>query len=107
MTNIESHVKARHPNWLPLPAKEQGGVINRQDVDENDAFSKANICSFFPRQGVGAIVSDRGETIPFSLSEIELVGPKGNARYIIQGGRVGFDVSRTSHGKRVSRMKVY
>lgn len=100
-------LEARPPNWLPVPGARRQVAEAAPHVEEDDVFPKGQILSFFPRQGVGTLKSDRGETFPFSLAEIDLVGPKGQRRYVASGARVGFDVSWTSHGLRISRMKIY
>ena len=103
-----SPIEARPPNWLPLPGAEPAPAREAEPaVDDEDLFPKGRVQTFYPRQGEGAIANDRGELIPFCVAEIELVGPKGHARYLAAGARVGYDVSCTSHGRRISRMKVY
>ena len=103
-----SPIEARSPNWLPLPGAQPAPPSEEAPiVDENDLFPKGRVEAFYPRQGEGMVLNDRGERIPFRVAEIDLIGPKGNARYIAAGARVGYDVSCTSHGRRVSRIKVY
>lgn len=102
---VSHDVVARAPNWLPLPGEILGAA--EPTVDENDLFPKGNVTSLYAHQGYGLIKNDRGEEISFSLAEVSLVGPKGHRRYLAEGCRVGYDVSWTSHGLHVSKMKIY
>lgn len=99
--------EVRPPNWLPLPGERITGGESAPHVDEDDVFPKAEVLTFYPRQGVGTLKTDRGETFDFSLANIELVGPKGHMRYLDAGARVGYDVSWTSHGLKINRLKIY
>ena len=101
-------IESRPPNWLPLPGgrREAPGEA-MPAVDENDLFPKGKVEAFYPRQGLGSVVNDRGESLPFRIAEIDLVGPKGQSRYLSAGARVGYDISHTSHGRRISRIKIY
>lgn len=102
-----THIEARQPNWLPLPGDESPGMHEAPAVEENDFFPKGVVESFFPEQGLGRLKNARGESIPFDLSQIEMIGPKAGKRYLQAGSRVGFDVSWTSSGLRVSKIRVY
>lgn len=96
---------ARPPNWLPIPGVVFGEKMPA--VEENDMFPKGEVVQFYPRQGHGSIKNRRGDLIPFHLKEIELVGPKGDARYLSTGCRVGFDASHTSDGLLATKIKIY
>ncbi|HPM40978.1 MAG TPA: hypothetical protein PLY45_00905 [bacterium] len=105
---METTLEAREPNWLPLPVgRVAEAAEDSPEVSEEDLFPKGEVVSFYPRQGLGTLRNARDEIVPFSLSEVELVGPKGHPKYLMGGARVGFDVSWTSGGTRVCRMKVY
>lgn len=97
--------KARPSNWLPIP----GVAFDEKmpTVEEDDMFPKGEVVQFYPRQGCGSIKNKHGGVIPFRLKEIELVGPKGDARYLSIGCRVGFDASHTSGGPLVTKIKIY
>jgi hypothetical protein len=97
--------EARPPNWLPLPGEGLG--VHVPAVEEDDLFAKGEVISFHPRQGLGYVRSARGELLPFQVSEIDLVGPKGMRQYIEVGCRVGFDASVTTDGRKVTRLKIY
>ncbi len=101
---MPSQVMQRKSNWLPIP-----GAISKQEkrsqmVDESDAFRKGEVVIFQPKQGHGVIANDRGDKIPFDLSQIEVLGQTEN---IGVGLRIGYDASRTSAGYRVVTLKVY
>lgn len=101
----EMHIEARQPNWFPLPGERWGAQM--PVVAEDDFFPKGEVLSFYPKQGYGYVRTGRGEELIFRLSEAELVGPKGHPQYLAAGCRVGYDVSWTSSGLHVSRMKIY
>jgi cold shock CspA family protein len=103
---VESHAEARPPNWLPLPGEELAAGEPPPVVNEDDLFPKGEVLSFYPQQGYGYVKNDRGQELVFRLTEIALVGPK-DERYLAPGCRVGYDVSWTSHGLHVSRLKIY
>ncbi|HPQ81803.1 MAG TPA: hypothetical protein PLZ86_08810, partial [bacterium] len=97
-------VEVRAPHWLPLPIPEDPSAVDSEPVVEaNDLFAKGRVVLFYERQGVGVMKGARGERLPFSVSEVELVGPKNHARFISEGAPVGYDVGWSSHGMRVSR----
>jgi cold shock CspA family protein len=98
-------IEARPQNWLPLPQH----VVEEeeQQVDEDDFFPKGEVLVFYPRQGKGSIKDSRGAEIPFSLTDVELIGRKNSVQYILPGKRIGYDVARTEGGTRVTKIKVY
>lgn len=100
---------ARPVNWLPIPGERLGSAAKIQEikVDENDLFTKGEVVSFYPLQNYGSVRGAHGEMLPFSLPQIELIGPKGKKHFIAVGGRVGYDVARTSDGPHIVKMKVY
>ena len=103
MKNLQSRVEERSPNWLPIP-----GVVGHErreaQVDENDFFRKAEIIAFYPKQRHGMLQNEGGERISFDLRNLCVVG---DASYLDVGIRVGYDVSRTSNGNRITCLKVY
>ncbi|MFH0799338.1 MAG: hypothetical protein V2A66_04055 [Pseudomonadota bacterium] len=103
----DSAVASRPPNWLPVPGDKIGSLQEFPHVDESDLFPKGEIASYYPQQGYGYIRTARGQSLIFRVAEMDLAGPKRHRRYIAAGCRVGYDVSWTSHGLRVSRMKIY
>jgi hypothetical protein len=99
-------VKARQPNWLPLP-QPLNIDLPEISVSRDDMFPKGEITSFYQNLGIGKIVDTVGREIPFDLKELYLVGPKNRKDYIKIGGKVGFDISRSGKGLRIITMKVY
>jgi len=75
-------------------------------VDENDNFPKGRISKFFPFQRYGFVQDRNGREIFFNLAELDFVGQKGRES-LKAGSAVGYDVSWTSRGLHVKRMKVY
>lgn len=121
-------IHAIEPNTLPLPAgallakdkKSLPANVQQQEmapiketpvlppvvVDMNDNFPKGKISKFYQHQGYGFIQSAKGKEIYFSLSEVDFAGVKGKEAIIV-GTPIGYDVSHTSHGLHVKKMKIY
>lgn len=74
--------------------------------DINDNFSKGRVAKYFPYQGYGFILNGRGRELYFNVKELDFVGEKGIAALSLNVP-VGFDVSQTSHGLHVKRLKIY
>jgi cold shock CspA family protein len=67
-------------------------------------YPVAEIVDYCPDKGYGFIRNEKGERIFFFLPEVDTIGLR--VQDIQLGMKVGYDVSLTSKGRRVSRMKV-
>ena len=67
-------------------------------------YPEGEITNYNPEKGYGFITSEKGEKIFFFLPEVDTMGCR--AEDIRKGVRVGFDVSLTSKGRRISRIKI-
>ncbi len=85
-------------------SSEPSGLASGERIDK---FRKGRIVKFFPQSNYGFVRDERGKEIYFHLDEIRFVGTKNDARYITEGAPVGIDISVTSRGLRVTKMKVY
>ena len=74
---------------------------------EDDKFRKARIVKYFPQSGYGFVRDERGKEIYFHLDELRMVGTKRDPRHVYEGASVGIDISRTSRGLRVTKLKLY
>jgi len=73
-----------------------------------DLFYHGIISKIFWRNETGVIRSDSGKDIPFAFPFVTLLGvPRQDIRFLREGMRVGFDVSRTPKGLRASIIKIY
>ena len=73
-----------------------------------DLFYHGVISKIFWRNETGVIHSDTGKDIPFAFPFVTLLGVScQDIQFLREGMRVGFDVSRTPKGLRVSVIKVY
>ncbi|MDO8526732.1 MAG: hypothetical protein Q7T03_03480 [Deltaproteobacteria bacterium] len=99
-------VKKRHPNWLPTP-RPLKIVPDQIVVSENDLFPKGEVIKFFQGQDYGFIKDQHGRDVYFHLGELDFVGPKNTKNFIKVGARIGYDLSWTSHGQHVRRIKIY
>jgi len=107
---MDSQLKVRPRNWLPLPGVGGEAVVEVEEpqvVDEADMFSKATIKEYYPKQGYGYLVTDAGEKVKFDLKLISLVGSKVDPGSIKVGMRVGYDLGKTSRGPLVCTLKIY
>lgn len=117
------------PNTLPLPypmmlslessqqhVVQKEGAVQEQaqlqavivpvfaDVDDN--FTKGQVIRYFQHQGYGFLVDKTGRELYFKLSELDFVG-ENNKEALKAGVPVGFDVSITSRGLHVKKLKIY
>ncbi|PYV39029.1 MAG: hypothetical protein DMG06_24225 [Acidobacteria bacterium] len=72
--------------------------------DMNLRYPEGKITNFFPEKGYGFITNQKGEKIFFFLPEVDTMGCR--VEDIRKGMRVGYDVSLTAKGRRISRMKI-
>ncbi|PIR20900.1 MAG: hypothetical protein COV45_03280 [Deltaproteobacteria bacterium CG11_big_fil_rev_8_21_14_0_20_47_16] len=76
-------------------------------VDENDNFSKGVITKYFQSQSYGFVQDRLGRELFFHVDEMDFCGTKNHRKYLTVGAHIGYDVSRTSHGLRIKRIKIY
>lgn len=95
-------------NQIPVPNAVAGVVAAPLSAaDENDLFSKGVITKYFQNQSYGFVRDHLNRELFFHVDEMDFCGPKNSKKFITVGGRVGFDISRTSHGLRIKRIKLY
>lgn len=75
--------------------------------DGVDRFRKAKIIKFFAHLRYGFVRDQNGKEIYFHLDEVRFVGEKSDRSFVTEGAEVGVDVSLTSRGLRVTRLKIY
>ena len=99
-------VKKHPPNWLPTarlaPIQPEEIVVSKDDL-----FPKGEVIKFFSGQDYGFIKDQHGRDIYFHLGELDFVGPKNSKSFLKVGGKVGYDLSWTSHGQHVRKLKIY
>lgn len=103
----KERVKKRPPNWLPVFSPLRKEEIGEMTVSEKDLFPKGVVVKFFENQDYGFIKDQHGHDIYFHLNELDFIGPKNNRSFIKVGNKVGYDLSWTSHGLHVRRLKIY
>lgn len=99
-------VHRRPLNWLPI-LKRFKEALEEIHVSQEDLFPKGEVVKFFPNQEYGFIRDQHGRDVYFHLGEIDFVGPKNSEQYIKAGAKVGYDLSWTSHGQHVRKLKIY
>lgn len=76
------------------------------EEEHPDKFPRGRISRFFPKSRYGFIKDRNGRDVYFNLDEVRFVGDK-DQRDIQEGAEVGYDLSWTSRGEHVIRMKIY
>lgn len=71
-----------------------------------DKFSKGRVMKYFPQSKYGFLKDNRGRDVYFNVDEVRFVGNKGREA-LKEGIEVGYDVSWTSHGRHIARIKIY
>lgn len=102
----KEQVKKRPTNWIPI-TKGFKFVPEEIIVSQDDLFPKGEIVKFFQNQDYGFIRDQHGADVYFHLNELDLVGPKNSKNFIKVGAKIGYDLSWTSHGQHVRKLKIY
>ncbi|HKX12899.1 MAG TPA: hypothetical protein VJP40_07080 [bacterium] len=76
------------------------------EEEQPDKFSRGRISRFFPKSRYGFIKDRNDRDVYFNLDEVRFVGDK-DQRDIQEGAEVGYDLSWTSRGEHVIKMKIY
>ncbi|MDO8494323.1 MAG: cold shock domain-containing protein [Deltaproteobacteria bacterium] len=103
----KEQVKKRPPNWLPVFSSIVRFEKEEIVVSTEDLFPKGEIVKFFDKQDYGFIKDQHGKDVYFHLNELDFVGPKNSKEHVKVGAKIGYDLSWTSHGQHVRRMKIY
>lgn len=72
-----------------------------------DLFYHGTIQRLFPRNNAGVVRTSSGREIPFSFQCLDLFGPVKKPQDLRQGLVVGYDMSWTSDGLKVIKIKTY
>jgi len=78
-----------------------------KDTKEQDLFHHGVISKLFPSNNMGIVRTESGREIPFSFQIVILVGNIKNPMELKEGQQVGYDLSWTSDGLRVTKIKTY
>jgi hypothetical protein len=90
------------PDSLPerIPDAKHDGI-------GEDSFYHGTIQRLFPRNNTGVVRTSSGRQIPFSYQLVELFGPVKKPEELREGLVVGYDMSWTSDGLKVTKIKTY
>lgn len=102
----KERVKKRSLNWIPL-IKPVACAPEEIVVSMEDFFPKGEVVKFFENQDYGFIRDQHGRDIYFHLNELDFIGPKNSSQYLKVGAKIGYDLSWTSHGQHVRKLKIY
>lgn len=79
----------------------------RQSPEEQDQFYGGVIAEVNWGRGTGVVRSGNGRDIPFEFPLVVVIGERRRIEHLHPGMRVGFDVSWTSKGLRITHLKIY
>lgn len=90
------------PDSLPegIPDPKHDGIAE-------DSFYHGTIQRLFPKNNTGVVRTSSGRQIPFSYQLVELFGPVKKPQELKEGLVVGYDMSWTSDGLKVTKIKTY
>jgi len=72
-----------------------------------DFFYHGTILRLSPRKKLGSVRTSSGRELSFSYELVDMFGPVTNPRELREGLVVGYDMSWTSHGLKVTKIKTY
>jgi len=78
-----------------------------QQGEPEDRFYQGIILRVYPGRRSGILRTGNGREIVFVMPDVEIVGTTRGFTALREGMRVGFDLGWTSHGIRVSKIRVY
>jgi len=86
-----------------------GGPPDERPIEErpiHERFYRGNISRLSAGRQTGVVRSISGRDIPFIFAFVEMLGDRRRFEDLHIGTAVGYDVSWTSHGLRVSVMRI-
>ncbi len=75
--------------------------------EARDKFYIGTVEKLYPGGERGVIRAASGRDIPFTFAYVTMIGPRRRFEDLREGLEVGFDVSWTSSGLRVSAIRVF
>lgn len=86
---------------------EAAGAAGGGGLDLYPRFYHGTVARVFYGRGCGAIRTQSGREIPFEAPHVRIIGRLPRVEGLREGMEVGFDVSHTSRGLRVTVIRVY
>jgi hypothetical protein len=77
-----------------------------ESSDSGDKFYRGTICKLQRNAQRGSIHAASGREIPFVFQYVTMLGPHRHFEDLVEGMEVGYDVSWTSRGLRVSVIRI-
>jgi len=77
-----------------------------ESTDSGDKFYRGTICKLQRNAQRGSVRSASGREIPFVFQHVTMLGPRRHFEDLSEGMEVGYDVSWTSKGLRVSVIRI-
>lgn len=72
-----------------------------------DRFYQGTIVRVYPGSRRGLLRTGNGREVVFAIPDVEILGTTRGFAALREGMRVGFDLGWTSHGMRVTTIRVY
>ena len=80
---------------------------NPEQQAEPDLFHHGVITKLFPTNNMGFVRTEGGHEVPFSYELVILLGDVQKPGELKEGMEVGYDLTWTSKGLRISKIKVF
>ena len=74
---------------------------------QSDLFHHGVITKLFPTNNMGFVLTEGGHEVPFSYELVILLGDVQKPGALKEGMEVGYDLTWTSKGLRISKIKVF
>ena len=100
------NIAKRKPNWLPLPRGAKSLEVSAKSPECKGMFPMGKIVRFLPNSRFGKIKIKNDTEVLFSMNELEVIPREAGAR-IKEGLEVGYDLSLTSKGKKIIKIRVF
>ena len=88
----------------PIPKDEPAATYDADLTHER--YYRGTIVKLYAGSERGLVHSASGRNIPFSFMFVTMLGPRRRFADLRVGQEIGFDVSHTSHGLRVSTIRL-
>ncbi len=90
-----------------LPGGREEERVGDDIAGREELFYQGVILRLYPGRKCGVIRTGNGREVPFSFATVDLLGDDQRFDRLYEGMPVGFDLTRTSEGLRITKIKVY
>lgn len=98
-------LKSFQSNWIPVPQPK--GLITKAEKEiDAGLFPLGEVTYFLPHLKRGTIKTKSGALVPFDVNLLDRFDHH-SANNMRVGSKVGYDLSETQKGKRITKLKVF